>query len=213
LDEQTADRVIEEQIAFFEAQEQGFEWKVFDYDTPPDLGERLAARGFTAREVDAVMVLPLRDAPDLLREPVIHQVDRVTSPSMVEEVVALESEVWNEEFDWLQRQLTFTLERHPNQISIFVARVDGRPVSAGWIMYPLSSRFAGLWGGSTLEGYRGRGLYRAVLATRLQEALSRGVQFLTVDASPMSKPILERHGFIQIAEAFAYSFRVRSQAA
>ena len=43
LDEQTADTVIAEQIAYFQQLNQSFEWKVYDYDTPADLRDRLVA--------------------------------------------------------------------------------------------------------------------------------------------------------------------------
>jgi len=45
-------------------------------------------------------------------------------------------------------------------------------------------------------------LYTALLAVRLQEAAARQVGYLTVDASPMSQPILEKFGF----ECSAYSY-------
>ncbi len=60
---------------------------------------------------------------------------------------------------------------------------------------------ASLWGGSTISGFRKRGLYTALLAVRAQEANARGVRYLTVNASAMSRPILEKFGF----EVIAYS--------
>jgi hypothetical protein len=38
-----------------------------------------------------------------------------------------------------------------------------------------------------------------LLAARAQEARARGFSLLTVDASPMSRPILEKHGFQHLA--------------
>jgi len=40
-----------------------------------------------------------------------------------------------------------------------------------------------------VKGYRKRGLYTALLAVRAQEGRARQVKYLTVDASPMSRPI------------------------
>ena len=81
-------------------------------------------------------------------------------------------------------------------------------MSAGWIYYPPESQFARLWGGSTLEGNRSRGLYTALLAARAQEAQRRGVGYLTVDASPMSQPILEHFGFVKIADSYPCKWKV-----
>ena len=67
--------------------------------------------------------------------------------------------------------------------------------------------FAGLWGGSTLAAYRGRGLYTALLAARVREARARGVPYLTIDAGAMSRPIVARHGFEVITYATACEWR------
>lgn len=61
-----------------------------------------------------------------------------------------------------------------------------------WVSLAL---FAGLWGGSTLPAWRGRGIYKALVATRAQVANASGVRYLQVDASADSDPILRRSGF------------------
>src|SRR5687768_1849314 len=50
LSEQTADAVITEQLEYFESIKRGFEWKLYEFDTPVDLGRRLEARGFSRGE-------------------------------------------------------------------------------------------------------------------------------------------------------------------
>ena len=59
LDATTAGAAIREQIAYFEQIGSDLEWKLFDYDTPPDLKERLAAHGFEIEEPEYLMILPL----------------------------------------------------------------------------------------------------------------------------------------------------------
>ena len=56
LDVGTADAVIADQIAFFADRAEQFEWKLYSYDQPPDLGQRLLAAGFIAEEPEALMV-------------------------------------------------------------------------------------------------------------------------------------------------------------
>ncbi len=92
--------------------------------------------------------------------------------------------------------------RIPGYLSVYVAYVDGRPASTGWTYFN-KGHFAGLWGGSTLAAYRGRGLYTALLAARVREAHARGVPYLTIDAGEMSRPIVARHGFEVITYATA----------
>jgi hypothetical protein len=82
-------------------------------------------------------------------------------------------------------------------IHVFVAddTETGRPVvSAAWLAPMAGTRVAGMWGGSTLAAYRGRGIYRALVAVRARRALELGYPILQVDASDDSRPILERLG-------------------
>ena len=69
--------------------------------------------------------------------------------------------------------------------------------------YP-GTDFAGLWGGSTLTPWRGRGIYRALVAVRARLAVRRGVRYLQVDASDDSAPILRRLGFRAITTTTPY---------
>ncbi|NLX10447.1 MAG: GNAT family N-acetyltransferase [Chloroflexi bacterium] len=202
LTEANADEVIRAEIRYFEGIGQAFEWKVYDYDQPPDLKDRLAAHGFEVEEAEALMVLDLDDAPERLWQPVRHTVQRLTDPEKLADVQTIEEQVWGEDAAWVFDLLGGALTDHPDQMSVYVAYVDGQPASAAWIHFPARSQFASLWGGSTISGFRKQGLYTALLSARAQEARARGVRFLTVDASPMSRPILERFGF----ELFAYSY-------
>ena len=72
LNEQSADQAIEEQIAYCESLGVSFEWKVFSHDTPTDLRDRLAARGFEIDDAEAIMVLDLKETPPLLLAPITH---------------------------------------------------------------------------------------------------------------------------------------------
>ena len=56
--------------------------------------------------------------------------------------------------------------------------------------------FATLQGGATLPEWRSRGVYRALVARRAVLAAERGCEYLQVDASDDSRPILERLGFV-----------------
>ena len=60
----------------------------------------------------------------------------------------------------------------------------------------------GLFGGFTLEAHRGRGLYRATVAERARDALRLGARHLRVDALPTSEPILQRLGFVKVADTW-----------
>ncbi len=205
LDEGTADDVITEQIGYFTGRGLPFTWKVYAHDRPADLGQRLAGHGFEVDETDAVMVLAVGDAPETLLRPPAADVRRLTDPAQLADVVAVLEPVWQTDFTWVHERLGSHMGI-PDYLSVYVAYVDGKPASTGWTYFN-QGHFAGLWGGSTLAEYRGRGLYTAVLAARVQEARRREVGYLTIDAGPMSRPIVARHGFEVISFAADYIWR------
>lgn len=84
-----------------------------------------------------------------------------------------------------------------NSETDFIALIDGRVVGAASAI-PAAAGVA-LFGGCVLPEARGRGVYRALLNARWDFAVERGTPALTVQAGRMSKPILERLGFVQLA--------------
>ncbi len=195
LDETNADAAIEEQIAYFERLGCDFEWKHYDHDTPADLLHRLADRGFEIEEAEAVCVLDLADAPAFYWQPVTHDIRRITDPARLTDAAAIHDAIWPENAGTLAPLLAQEMAHDGEAIHIYVAYADGAPVCSAWIRFHAGTQFASLWGGSTLPAFRKRGIYSAMLATRAQEARRRGFRFLTIDASPMSRPIVEQHGF------------------
>lgn len=199
LNEANADEAIREQVAYFKELGHSFEWKYYEHDQPPDLKERLAAHGFEIEESEAFVVLDIENPPPALLAPISHDIRRVSDPDNLRDVFGIQEEVWQEGFGELEAFVAETLRHYPDEIAIYVAYVDDVPVSSAWMFFNTGSAeandFVGLFGGSTLPEYRKQGIYTALVAVRLQEARRRGVRFLTVDASPMSRPILEKLGF------------------
>ena len=201
LTKDNVDMAIQNQIAYFKELTIDFEWKYYNYDQPADLPERLLAHGFTAEEPEALMVADINDLPADFWTMDVSSVERITTPHGVDEIVRMESEVWNSEISGFASGMKYDLEHHPDHISVFAVWQNGRVVSAAWTHYLLSTSFATLWGGSTLKQYRKRGYYSALLAVRAREARQLGYRFLQVDASPDSQPILTKNGF----QCLAYS--------
>lgn len=94
----------------------------------------------------------------------------------------------------------------PDDIAVVAAEAGGEVVSAVWLAFfpPGAGSFARLLGGSTLPQWRGRGIYRALVAARAQRAAARGVRYLQVDASGGSAPILRRLGFRAVTTTTDY---------
>ena len=209
LSKADVEEAIREQVSYFEGIGQDFEWKYYDHDAPPDLKERLRAYGFVVEEAEAIMVLDLAEAPAVLTEPAPPNVKRILDPGELSDVMTVEEQVWGEDFSSLGDYLREALTNYPAQMSVYVAYIGEKPASTAWIYFPAHSQFASLWGGSTLDGFRKQGLYTALLAVRTQEARGRGVRYLTVDASPMSRPILEKFGFQLMCNSYPCKWHLR----
>lgn len=103
-----------------------------------------------------------------------------------------------------------TLERRRlNQLAtanrrVLLATLDGEPAgSAGLNLFPPHGAI--LNGGAVLERFRGRGLYRALVAERLAMVRESGAPGVSVWGGPMSKPILARLGFETVGWRRFYS--------
>jgi GNAT superfamily N-acetyltransferase len=196
LDPAAAEQAIPSTLEFFAPWGGEFEWKVYDHDTPPDLKERLLARGFVPDEPESLLALDLETVPPAFWQPPAADVRRLADPAQLSIVTGIEAEVWGEDFSDLEETLAAEMQAVPGQLSVYVAYADGQPASSAWTrFYPLR-QFAELYGGATLPRHRGQGLYTALVKTRAHEARQRGVRFLMVDASAMSRPVLEKLGFV-----------------
>ncbi|MDA3951799.1 MAG: GNAT family N-acetyltransferase [Spirochaeta sp.] len=133
---------------------------------------------------------------------------RVEDPAEVEPILTAVQERAFGTFhtDWIGPELARRMKRDPNSLSLFVIEEQGAPVSAAWTLYYGDAPVAGLYGGATVPEYRRRGLYSDLVRARAAEAHTRGVQYLTVDAGPQSRPILEGVGFIRIATTWPATF-------
>lgn len=220
LDGSTADRVIAEQIEFFTGRGQNFEWKCFAHDRPADLAQRLLAHGLIEDELETVLALDLAESHlwQAAQPPVAElqgqgiEVRRLTDLADLHQVVEIEDAVWDTPHDWILDELGRELMLPGEPLQMYLASVEGLPAAAAWIRFHDDTEFASLFGGSTLPEHRGRGLYTALLAVRARAAHDRGYRFLTVDASEMSRPILEKHGFVPITTAKAYKHRLADTA-
>jgi GNAT superfamily N-acetyltransferase len=186
---------IARQVDYFQAAGVGFEWKVYGSDRPADLQTQLGAAGFEAGEPELLMAFEVaRYRPDPGVAIPGMEMRRLGHPSELAALVDLQQRVWGREFDWLHDQLAGMWDH-----TAFFAAFDGPEiVGSGWIEYPEGSGFAEIHGGAVLPPYRGRGIYSGLLEPRLRDAADRGIDWVAVDAAPMSRPILEAKGFVPV---------------
>jgi GNAT superfamily N-acetyltransferase len=204
LTPESADTVIATQRDHFTARGTSLEWKYYDYDLPADLPERLVAAGFVPHEPELMLVA---ETSAIEAEPVLPDGVRlvpVTDAAGVEAMMAVHDEAFGQRSADLAERMLAQLRHTPELVQMVVAMAGDEPVSAARIEFVEGTDFAGLWGGGTVPAWRGRGIFRALVAYRAGLAAARGYRYLQVDALPTSRPILQRLGFEPVASTTPY---------
>jgi GNAT superfamily N-acetyltransferase len=198
------DALIARQIERFAELPQRFEWKLHGHDRPAFLADRLVAAGFRPEERETVVIAAIADLDLTTQPPEGVTLREVHTRRDFDRIDAMEAEVWGEDDAFHAESLELEYAADPDQLRIIVAEAGETVVSAGWIRFPTGTEFGTLWGGSTLAAWRGRGIYRSLVAHRARLAVENGRSYLEVDASDDSRPILERLGFRPITTTTPY---------
>ena len=76
----------------------------------------------------------------------------------------MEHAIWGGERHRMAERLDAERAADPDGITILVVEAGGEVVCGCWVRFEPAAGFATLWGGATLPGWRGRGIYRAAVA-------------------------------------------------
>jgi hypothetical protein len=199
LGSEALDELIARQVQFFADRGERFEWKTHAHDRPADLPDRLLAAGFVADPRETVLGAL---ASAIAAEPALPPgvgLREATGQADFERIADLDARVWGDpDTHGLAAMLAERRAFDPRSLSAYVAEAGGEAICAAWIRFRAGSAFATMHGGATVFEWRGRGVYRALVATRARLAVERGYRYLQADASDASRPILERLGFVAI---------------
>ncbi|MFI7501600.1 GNAT family N-acetyltransferase [Streptomyces sp. NPDC049687] len=195
LDAAGADAAIAEQVGYFTGLGREFEWKHHGHDRPADLGRRLTEAGFEAEPEETLMIGETSEQLVDAAPPEGVRILPVTDRAGVDLMVRANEKAFGHDGSWLGDLVRARLAADPDTIVALVALAGDEPVSSARMELVPGTSFAGLWGGGTVPAWRGRGIYRALIAHRARIAAERGYRYLQVDASDQSRPILERLGF------------------
>jgi len=207
LTEATADRAVAAQKQYFTARGTPVEWKYYDYDRPADLPARLIAAGFEPEDEELMLVAETSAIETSVALPAGVRLVPVTDEAGIAAMTAVHDRAFTDHpSPDLAERLLSQLSQAPETLAMVVAMAGDEPVSAARIEFVPGTDFAGLWGGGTVPAWRGRGIFRALVAYRAGLAAERGYRYLQVDALPTSRPILERLGFQPIARTTPYVF-------
>jgi hypothetical protein len=182
------------------------EWKTRGHDLAPGLHESLIENGFVPEEEESIMIGPAELLDVTVPLPPGVTLRRVSDENDVRamtvmEAMAFETDDSEETADALLRRLALH-----DGMELWVADADGHIVGAGRLEPVAGTVFAGIWGGATLEGWRGRGIYRALTAVRARSALAAGKRLIHSDSTEYSRPILERSGLVKVSTTRPYGW-------
>jgi hypothetical protein len=202
-------RLVPEALAHYRANPEisRVEWKTRGHDHAPGLHDALLENGFTPGEPESIMIGEARLLAVEVPLPEGVTLRRVTAEADVRAMIAMQDEVFggdaggDDMADAMLRRLA-----DDDGMQMWVAEAEGRIVSAGRLDPVPRAQFAGIWGGATLERWRGRGIYRALTAARARSALELGKTLINSDSTEFSRPILERSGLIKVSTTTPYDW-------
>jgi GNAT superfamily N-acetyltransferase len=168
-------------------------WWIGPSAEPADLYEQLQARGFGTPEdgTDWLYAMASSTAPPESPGIDVRRVETFDEFMGATQVAWDAFEISEERRERERPHLETMFE---GRLPTFVAYLDGEAVGVGRSVY--SDRGVFLIGGAVLEHARGRGVYRALVRARWDDAVARGTPGMIVEALPdTSYPILQRIGF------------------
>jgi GNAT superfamily N-acetyltransferase len=194
-----ADEVIREARAIVAPHRLAFMW-ILDPETEPpnfadSLGEHNVHPDRHGPSVD-VMVLPVTASIHGSVVTGLEMRDALADDQSFNQADAVNREAFKSD---LPGDPAANARRRQNQVDagnrrLILATIDGEPAgSAGISLFPPSGAIIN--GGAVRPKFRGRGIYRAMVAARLAMAREAGVGGLAVWGGAMSAPILAKLGF------------------
>ncbi len=201
-------RLVEAALAHYQANPDitQVEWKTRAHDHAPGLHQSLLAHGFVAEEPESIMIGAAQSLAVDVALPDGVTVRQITQESDVRAMTAMSAQVFGDSVPEGAAMADALLSRlsRDDGMELWVAEADRNVVSAGRLEPVPGTDFAGIWGGSTLKEWRGRGIYRALTAARARSALRRGKTLINSDSTEHSRPILERYGFLKVSSTTPY---------
>ncbi len=175
------------------------DWWIGSSATPPGLAERLVELGLTRDREGATAMVCVEPPPEAAGV----EARRVATLDEYSAAHRIAHGAFGDEQEVVERWRAIEAERWQAEQAdprafTYLAWLDGEPVgSARGIFQPDGVLCIG---GAVAGHARGRGAYRALVRARWNDAVAAGTPALVVQAGAMSRPILERSGFVPVAE-------------
>lgn len=204
LDEDTADDAIAGQVDFFRRRGEVFEWQLLGYDQPADLGRRLIRAGFVPDEEEVLLFAETAGLPQDVPPPDRIRLVEVRDAAGVEAAAATQEDLVPGSPRRVRHVSRMLAGLADDRVALVLALAGDEPVCSAVVAFGPGTDFAGLYTAATRTGWRGRGIYRAVVAYRVKLAAARGFRYLRVETTTMSRPVLRRMGFEPVSATTTY---------
>lgn len=201
-----ADEVIREARATIAPRHLPVMWTLDPETEPAAFADHLAGHGIHPDPHGAeyaVMVLPIEATVEGVAVDGIEIRDALADLATFRSAAAVAAEAFMDRLSGDDPELIAMEERRRLNFKaagnrhLLLAMVDGEPAgSAGISVFPPAG--AAITGGAVRPRFRGRGVYRALVAARLEIARQAGVSGLVVWGGEMSGPILAKLGFEKV---------------
>jgi hypothetical protein len=207
VDPRAVDAVVADARAWFAQRRPiGFTWWLGPSTTPSDLCNAIRSASGRAFTTIAATAMVLDHEPSLARTGVeIREATDYDDFAAALLIVSQAEERTASDREALAARLPSmwaTARSETDVRKTFLALVDGQPTSAGTLAITASGHGL-LAGAATVRSSRGQGCYAALVAHRWRVAKALSLDALIVQASEMSRPILETLGFHATAELIA----------
>lgn len=193
------DRPVREVRAWFATRgRDSFVWSLGSSTTPIDMERRLLDLGAEPKPTDPDLTAMVLDREPLARrgDVAIRRVETFEDHVAEWEIIFAAFEMPQAEREAVRATLASRWAELAADATgwTYLALIDGVPAAAASVRATEPGPLC-LSGGATLPWARGRGLYRALVRARWDDAVRLGTAGLVVRASDMARPILERLGF------------------
>jgi hypothetical protein len=176
-------------------------WKLYRHDSAHDeVRDALLARGYREKDHSTLMTTSVDDLlANLPSPPESITVRQLTTPESLDAYQEIWDEVWPEEpnASYVDDYRVLLRENDAGIVLFAGFAQNEEPITTGYMFHHPGHNFALLCGGTTKTKWRGQRAYTSTLVARANAAKARSVEFLAVEASPESEPILKRLGFVE----------------
>jgi GNAT superfamily N-acetyltransferase len=200
LDESGADDAIAGQVDYFRRRGE----VLLGYDQPADLGQRLVRAGFVPDEEEVLLFAESAGVPQDVPPPDGIRLIEVRDAAGVEAATATQEDLVPASPRRARHVSRMLAGLADDRVGLVLALAGDEPVCSAVVAFGPGPDFAGLYTAATRTDWRGRGIYRAIVAYRVRLAAARGFRYLRVDTTTMSRPILRGLGFEPVSATTTY---------